>query len=489
MDKNATVQLELKDILQRYFSATRLVEEEHRELELPVTGEVPAELSGTLYRNGNGRFEHQGVPYNHLFDGDGMPMAFRISNGKVYYTNRYVRTREFVKEEKRGRMLYRSFGTNVPGGILSNLGRMRFKNASNTNIVYHGGKLLSLWEGGLPHVLEPNSLETVGRYDYEGALRNPFGLFDRLINPELPFSAHPKIHRETGVLHNFGTLAGLKQRLLVYEVSPEGKAEITQVIKLNRLSFTHDFVLTRTGYKIFFLVPVAFDVFRAFSGLESPVDSIKVDRDRPTQILVLHPDGKQQQIELPFCFLFHYVNGYQLDEDHLVVDALALPGFPSGEQTRRLLNGEPFDGLKGQLWRYTINLKKGLAESRKIIPDGLELPNIHPEREGIDYRFMWGISSPDDPNRPLLDGLAKVDLRTGETTFRELFGQLPGEPVFIPGPNGSEEDAGWLLYVLFDAKTVTTDLVIADAATLETIASARLPHNIPLGFHGFWMEE
>jgi all-trans-8'-apo-beta-carotenal 15,15'-oxygenase len=309
-----------------------------------------------------------------------------------------------------------------------------------------------------------------------------------MINPELPFSAHPKIHRETGVLHNFGTLAGLKQRLLVYEVSPEGQAEIAQVIKLDRLSFTHDFVLTRTGYKVFFLVPVAFDVFRAFSGLDSPVDSIEVDRNRSTRILVLHPDGKQQQIAVPFCFLFHYVNGYQLDENHLVVDALSLPDFPSGEQTRRLLNGEPFDGLKGKLWRYTINLKKERVESRKIIAHGLELPNIHPDREGLDYRYMWGISSPDEPDRPLLDGLAKVDMGTGETTFLELFGQLPGEPVFVPRPGASEEDDGWLLYVLFDAHTVSTDLVIADAATLETIATARMPHNVPLGFHGFWME-
>lgn len=479
--------LSLEEILKRYFTATRLVEQEFDGVALPVEGVIPEELSGTLYRNGNGRFEHQGIPYNHLFDGDGMPVAFKIENGKITYRNRYVRTREFVKEEAAGKMLFRSFGTNIPGGIRTNLGRMRFKNASNTNIVFHAGKLLSLWEGGLPHVLDPDTLETIERYDYEGRLKNPFGLIDRLINPELPFSAHPKIHPTTGVLHNFGTLAGATQRLLTYEVSPDGEASISQIIPLKQLSFTHDFVLTDKGYQVFFLVPVAFNVFKAFSGLESPVDSIKVERNKPTQVLVIHPDGQQQRIEMPFCFLFHYVNGFELDEQTLVVDALALPDFPTGEQTQKLLQGEAFDGLKGRLWRNTIHLDSGRVDREQLTTYGLELPNIHSSRQGLPYRYVWGISSPDQEDRPLLDGLSKVDLQSGETTFLELFGKLPGEPVFVPKENATAEDDGWLLYVLFDAETISSDLIIADASSLETVASAKLPHNIPLGFHGFWM--
>jgi len=489
METTPTTDLTLDEILQRYFSATRLVEDEYEGAELPVQGAWPSELEGTLYRNGNGRFEHQGIPYNHLFDGDGMPVAFTVSAGRVRYRNRYVRTREFTAEEKAGKMLYRSFGTNLPGGILTNLGRMRFKNASNTNIIHHAGKLLSLWEGGLPHTLDPQTLETRERYDYQGVLKNPFGPLERFINPELPFSAHPKVHPETGVLHNFGTLAGIRQRLLIYEVSPVGKAEISQVIPLRELSFTHDFVLTNTGYRIFFLVPVAFDVFQAFSGLESPVDSIRVDRKRPTQVLVLDPDGGRQFIEIPFCFLFHYANGYQPDEDTLVVDALSLPDFPTGEQTQRLLSGEPFDGLKGELWRYTIQLSSRKVAREKLSEYGLELPYVHPDREGKDYRFLWGISSPGRPDRPLLDGLAKVDLVDRQTRFRDLKGQLPGEPVFIPKKGARAEDEGWLLYLSFDAESVTTDLVLADASNLEAVASARLPHNIPLGFHGFWQEK
>ena len=59
--------------------------------DLVVEGEIPAELEGSLYRNGpNQRFSPRGD--YHLFAGDGMVHAFHIANGKVDYRNRWVRT-------------------------------------------------------------------------------------------------------------------------------------------------------------------------------------------------------------------------------------------------------------------------------------------------------------------------------------------------------------------------------------------------------------
>ncbi|MBX9947312.1 MAG: carotenoid oxygenase family protein, partial [Reyranella sp.] len=56
---------------------------------LHITGEMPRELCGTLYRNGpNPQFAVRG-PY-HWFGGDGMIHAFHIENGNVSYKNRWV---------------------------------------------------------------------------------------------------------------------------------------------------------------------------------------------------------------------------------------------------------------------------------------------------------------------------------------------------------------------------------------------------------------
>src|SRR5919202_1710907 len=108
-------------VLHKYVQANRCVTDEYDDVPLTlIEGELPADLVGTLYRNGNGRFQHQGVWYDHLFDGDGMIAKFHFDGQRVRYRNRYVRTAEFVAEEQAERMLYRSFGTNLPGGFLKN---------------------------------------------------------------------------------------------------------------------------------------------------------------------------------------------------------------------------------------------------------------------------------------------------------------------------------------------------------------------------------
>ena len=57
---------------------------------LKVTGELPRELNGRLYRNGpNPQFDAPGA---HWFVGDGMLHAFHLENGRASYRNRWVRT-------------------------------------------------------------------------------------------------------------------------------------------------------------------------------------------------------------------------------------------------------------------------------------------------------------------------------------------------------------------------------------------------------------
>lgn len=475
-------------ILQTYLQSNRCVEQEHQNVPLRILeGAVPSELRGTLFRNGNGRFEHQGVLYKHLFDGDGMISAFNFEDGAIRYRNRYVRTREFVEEEDAGRMLYRSFGTNLPGGFLRNFMRMRFKNAANTSVVFQGGKLLALWEGGLPHRIDPKTLETIERYDYGGVLQNNFSTIDRLIMPELPFSAHPRRHPASGVLYNFGTLAGKEQRLILYQVDPEGRAEITHVLPMEELYFTHDFTITEGGQQIFFLIPVAFDILRAFLGLKPPVDAMLRRPSLPIKILVI--DGEDvQEYETDYCFIFHFANAYRDESGSLIIDAWKMPDFPATLDMRKGFTGEAEDAPKAVLTRY--RLEPGQKEAQQeLLSDFLgEFPIIHPQRTGRPHRYIWGIGDPPDTNRALTHGFIKVDTEQNCTDYLDLYPMLPGEPLFVPRPDAEKEDDGWLLPLIFDPETASTLLYIIDASTLEVLTKARLPHNIPLGFHGCWVE-
>ena len=476
-------------VLHDYVQANERVADEYDDIGLElIEGALPTNLVGTLYRNGNGRFAHQGVWYDHLFDGDGMLARFQFDGQQVRYRNRHVRTAEFLAEEQAGRMLYRSFGTNLPGGFLANAFRMRFKNAANTSVIWHGGQMMALWEGGWPHRIDPDTLETIDRYDYNGVLRNRFSWLDERIMPEMPFSAHPKIHPDTGVLYNFGTVAGTKQRLVLYEVNPDGEARISQAIPMADMTFSHDFVVTQRGHQIFFLTPVAFDMPRALLGLKSPAASIRVNKAEPTLVMVIDPDGSIHKLSTDFCFVFHFVNGYQQANGQLIVDGLVLDDFPESGAVKAYLNGDVSDeGPGSRFVRYCIDLNTRQVTRTDLAPYEGELPDIHPDRLGQSYRFAWSIGRPLDQRSPLLDQLVKIDVQTGQGIHAGVLDTIPSEPIVVPRPNSVAEDDAWLLYLRFDATTGTTNLIVADAATLALVARLRLPHNIPLGFHGLWM--
>jgi len=53
-----------------------------------IEGVIPAELNGTLFRNGPGLLDINGEMYAHPFDGDGLICAFKFDKGKAYFQNK-----------------------------------------------------------------------------------------------------------------------------------------------------------------------------------------------------------------------------------------------------------------------------------------------------------------------------------------------------------------------------------------------------------------
>lgn len=476
--------------LQTFLRVNACVQEEFDQYELEVVeGAVPPELSGTLFRNGNGRFEHQGVPYGHLFDGDGMITRFVFQGGRVTYSNRYVRTREFVREENSGKMLYRSFGTNIPGGWPKNALRMQFKNAANTSVVWHGGHLLALWEGGWPHRIDPHTLETIDRYSYDGVLENRYSWVDRQIMQEMPFSAHPKIDPDSGVMYNFGTLPGTKQRLVLYRVEPDGQASVDRTLPMPELVFTHDFLITATGKRIFCLPPVQFAIWKAFMGLATPVESISAQPDKPMKVLVVDPDGTLKTYESDFFFIFHYANGFEQEDGTLIFDAFAMDDFPGAEVNVALMKGDDSATPQGPLRRFIIHPDQHRVTHERLTDYPGELPSINTAYRGKDYQFAWSVGSHPDSESNLLDGLIKQDVKQRITTYLDLKPDLPGETLFIPRPGGTREDDGWIAYLRFQIDGEKTFLDIRDAESMDIVAKCLLPHNIPPGFHGSWVPQ
>lgn len=476
------------NVLKFYLQDTRTVEKEYCNDPLQtLSGKIPADLHGTLFRNGNGNHQHMGTPYDHVFDGDGMINKFEISSEKILYSNAYVKTHEYLKEVEAGRMLYRSFGTNLPGGWIKNIGKLQFKNAANTNVVQWGGKMLALWEGGVPHEINPQTLETIGRYYYDGVLKNKFSFLDSKMQPELPFSAHPKVLTEKNILYNFGTAQGKVPRLILYQVDSGGHAAIEQVIELKKLTFNHDFVVTAHEKKIFFLTPVSFNLWKTITGSKPPVESLDFRKDKNTNILIV--DGeKTHHLESDFCFIFHYLNAFEEADGTIVVDALKMANFPDADSNKEILQGNDQTILHATPTRYRLDVKNNRVEQSPLAEIGMELPAVHPELRGKDYQFAYGIAYTQPKNHTLLQEIVKLDVKNKSFQSIEFADCIPGEPIFVAKPEAKAEDDGWLLFTRYNAGKRRTIFAIADAKDLKIIYEAALPHNIPMGFHGTWVQ-
>ena len=201
---------------------------------LHITGEMPKELLGTLYRNGpNPQFAPRG-PY-HWFGGDGMIHAFHIENGNVSYKNRWVRTPKWELENKEGEGLSGTFGNpryTDPRVMALN------STIANTNIVWHGGKLLALEEAHAPFSLDPATLMPVGRT----AATRPGAT-----SSCGPFTAHPKLDPVTGEMVFFGYSAKgrFSKEISLQTVTARRQRHPRRDPRGPFPSMIHDFAVTR----------------------------------------------------------------------------------------------------------------------------------------------------------------------------------------------------------------------------------------------------
>jgi all-trans-8'-apo-beta-carotenal 15,15'-oxygenase len=475
--------------------ATRTVTEELSAVQCRVEGAIPRAIDGVLFRNGPGRFERGGVRYRHPFDGDGHLVRVEFGGGRVVFSNRFVRTREFLEEERCGRMRYRAFGTNLPGGLLANSLRLPFKNAANTSVVWHAGRLLACWEGGPPHRIDPGSLATLGPESFDGRLDHrpsgPTARLARRITPLLPFSAHPRIDAETGELVNFGLLSGRPNRLLVYRIDAAGRMADPESFDLPRFSFVHDIAVT--GRWLCVLLPHAsFDVARVLLGLRTPVGSLRVDPVHPMQALLI-PRARGSRKEPPLIldavpgFVFHIAQAFDADDEVLVVDAVRYPEYPIFDDFEALLRALGTRWVP-RLERWLIRPQTGSVSVSPLSQRPFELPVTAPGPLGAPRRHLYGVGAPEGRGVPYFTAIQRLDTDTGSLQALDFGSDPVGEPVLVPDPEGGE---GWLLSLVHRAggngDAGRTELQVLNAADLTVVARAMLPLVVPLGFHGSWV--
>ena len=440
-----------------------------------VDGQLPEGLVGTLYRNGPGKNEVGGKPYAHLFDGDGLLSQFAFDGKRLHYRNRFVRTTHYLAERAADKPVMRNYGQQRPGGPLGNAFRMP-TNVANTSVQYHAGNLLALYEGGRPWQVDPDTLETLGEYDYDGKLGN-----------SQTYSAHPTWDPNTRELYNFGIQYGRRTKLRTYRVDSHGKLHHLHAIDLPFATVNHDCALT-PRYMVFVIDPLILRVPRFLLGFASLDKALRFDRSQATQVILAPRDGGKPRIaECEPFFHYHINNAYDEGSD-VVLDLVRYPDYDNIHRGFRDARHAGFGDLTTTLSRMRVGPSDDVT-IEDIWQRRCEFPQHDWRQTSRRHRYSYFAGQTDAnaaPDAPF-DGILKIDHDRDATTVHSLgAGQVAGEPIFVPRTADSAEDDGWLLSLVYSAPEHRSRLVVLDARDMESdpVAVAHLRHHVPLGFHG-----
>lgn len=443
---------------------------------LPVRGELPMGLHGTLYRNGpNPQFAPRDFNH-HWFIGDGMVHAFHIADGRVAYHNRWVRTPKWQLEHDAHRALFGSWSnplTSDPSVSGKDGG-----GSANTNIIWHGNKLLALEEAHLPVALDPETLETAGAWDFAGALKGG------------KFTAHPKRDPETGEMVFFAySVGGFFTKTMLYGVTDKtGRLTRLDRFEAPYTSMVHDFLVTR-NYVLFPILPLTGSLDRAKAGKpafawEPAVGAYVGVMKRAAAASTI------RWFQCEPCYVFHPMNAYEHD-GKIVADVMqyeTAPLFPAPD-------GTPVEARTAgaRLTRWTFDLASNSDTFDRAQIDDLsgEFPRLDERFAGLPYRHGYYAAAVGSDLKSEFNILAHLDYASGtRRIYRLPEGDSTSEPVFVPVKEDASEGEGYLLATIYRGADKRSDLAVFDAASVDKgpIALAELSHRVPHGFHGNWRQ-
>ena len=119
------------------------------------------------------------------------------------------------------------------------------RTVANTTPVWHAGRMLMAKEDGRPYQVDPLTLETIGSYDFGGALKSE------------TMTAHVRIDAATGELFFYGYEAdGCASTKVAYcVVGPDGTLRSEQWFDAPYCAMMHDFTISENPNVRFFFVP------------------------------------------------------------------------------------------------------------------------------------------------------------------------------------------------------------------------------------------
>lgn len=452
--------------------------------DLEIDGHIPPELNGSYVRL-SADPQYPALHGKDIFiNGDGMAHMVRIENGHADLKMRYMQTEKLKLERAARRALfgaYRNPFTDDPSVAGKNGG------TANTSVWWHGGKLFALKEASRPMRIDPETLETLGEWDFDGKLKS------------LTFTAHPKRDPRTGESVAFGyNTEGVASKIIeLYFISPEGDLTRTERFEAPYASMVHDFVISE-NYIAFTIYPMICDWERVQQG--KPF--FHWDSRLPTKFAVIprRPGGTDEVRWFTSAvngMETHSFNAWEegnlLHYEHFFTATGWLSQFPD-------INDPDAREQPPFAYRRTFDLSSDAdhVESVRLFAPIGEMPMMDPRYSTRKTRhFYFGTSNTAlgpmlewGPKGPPFTCLGHFDDETKQLSYYYSgTDSSPEEPLFVPRSGSSEQGDGWLLTIVGRRAENRTDLVILDAQDIAAgpVATIKFPCRVHEGFHGTWV--
>lgn len=435
-----------------------------------LSGKLPEELNGVLYRNGPAQFRYGDETLDHWFDGDGMVHAIRFADGEAIHSGQFVQTDKRKAEQAAGRFLAPGFGSS--GDPEYPVTGADSANAANTSVLKIGDDLLALWEAGSAYRLDPVSLETRGAKTWRDDLKG------------MPFLAHPKVDTN-GTIWN---LAVGGSRVGIYKISPQDGLSDFGLVDIEAAAYIHDFAMTEKHILIL-VQPWIYDRM-----IPPFINGMSWKPERGLRVLIVDKNDFSQTrwAELPPRFFFHTGDAWEDEAGTIMLDLCAYQNtdfVKEGERdTIRGIYKKP-DSDGAQMVMAVIP-KKGEA---RLLETGLaaEFPRTDPRFQGRERRNVWMIDATQRANAPGAQVIRRLDWKTmNRDTYNYGAEYMVEEHIFVPRKGSSSEGDGWLVGTVLNMKERVTEVHVFNAIKLSDgpVASFRAPYAWPLGFHGTWAD-
>mmetsp|Transcript_9373 Transcript_9373/g.19668 ORF Transcript_9373/g.19668 Transcript_9373/m.19668 type:complete len:655 (-) Transcript_9373:82-2046(-) len=504
----------------------------------PSMGSIPSDLKGSYFRTGPAMFSagsiappktsiiqpRDGAPIpdgqnpqrmvKHPYDADGGVLGVTFSgNGTATTRFRYVRTTAFTNERRKGQRLYtgmdstRELGFDIAQGLGNDIHTPMFshhlmpglnkkrKNLSNTRAIYWGKRLLSMWEGGQPYKMDGLALSTEGRSQLGGVLeeKDPFGskmVIDPVKDRALMYRVLQDSKSSKVTTFEFNSNFRLVEE---GEVDEEGKS----TVDFPGLAILSDMAVTE-NYSLF--VQPAVSTTMQFFFNKEPGKVVSAET-APAMVHLVPRVGTNKDpisIEIPFDGAIEanlqFCNAYE-DGSTIVLDAIRSDGSKKPKSSSASAEW-PFVSSRADydakaanksLWRYEIDLKTRAVSKTKLSDTqcyfGIVRPSQSTQKHDEVFMAIGGFGDETAPPQ----GIAKFDCNTKsmDSWMPEAY-EFCGEPMFAPKVDGSAEEDGYVLTVLFDGKAEQSELLIFDSSSVSAGPVCRIPLGIgiPHGLHG-----